>query len=827
MLRLFSFIGLILIVSVSSIAQKNPAIDKSRLLELANDKDKAQKEFSNAEKYYKKGEGTYDEALKYYLRLYEYCNDDVALNYKIGACYLGSSNKKAALSYLLQSDASIAKDYYFLLGKANQYNYKYTEAREAFEKYYALQNNWNRSEKLEQLNQLKRECIFGQSALQDSVPVFIYNLGPVMNTYYDDYGAVFVPKDSTFYYTSRRPRKEPSHRVSRFKYNEKILYSEGSFQENPVESDLLKKLNKSRHTAVAGYDTKKDRLYYYQGKERTGNIYSTEVKRGKAKKQKDLNGKINHIAYKETSLTVADDGATYFISNRRGGEGGKDIWSCKQKGKNRFSKVRNLGELINTPFDEECVYVSTDGNTLYFSSNGHEGMGGFDVFKSEKLDNGTWSAPINLGYPINTPADELFYKETENPDVALYSAVRADGYGGLDIYKIVKDKRIPFTISGSLSDVKTQESLSGSVNVFRSEDNELVASSVTDSLTNKYLLSFEDGGSYYVLVDADGYLSLKDTIICPTERHAELVMDFALEKLKSPFTINGFVRDSLTFEPLAAMINFYDAEADTLLSRQVTQKDNGKYSVTLADKYKVKIEVIAEDYFTTTDSIDAKIIDADFVKKTYDLVSSKVYYNLSGAVKNADDNQPLMASLYFYRPNESVPFYAEKSDSVGNYKVKFDEEGPFHIEARAEGYFFLNDTVRFEEADSLHKSVDFILKPMKRGAKIVVENILFNSGKATLKPSSFTELDKLATLLTENSDIKIEVSGHTDNVGSAAINKKISKARALTVRNYLVTKGVEEERLTYEGYGFDQPIANNSTAEGRAQNRRVEIKVIE
>jgi len=827
MLRLFCFIGLILMVSVSSIAQKNPTINKSRIFELADNKDKAQKEFSNAEKYYKKGEGTYDEALKYYLRLYEYCNDDAALNYKIGACYLGASNKKAALNYLLQSDASIAKDYYYLLGKAYQYNYQYSEASGAFEKYYELLKHGNSKSNQKQLMQLKRECVFGQSALQDSVPVFIYNLGPVVNTYYDDYGAVYVPKDSTFYYTSRRPDEEPFHRVSRFKHNEKILYSEGSLEQNPMEVDLLNKLSKSKHIAVSGYNSKQDKLYYYKGKKNTGDIYSTIISGDKAKKQKQLNGKINHIAYKETSLTVADDGSAYFVSNRRGGEGGTDIWYCKQKGKNRFSKIRNLGELINTPFDEECVYVSADGNTLYFSSNGHEGMGGFDVFKSEKLDNGSWSEPINMGYPINTPADELFYKETENPDVALYSAVRADGHGGLDIYKIVKDKRIPFTLSGILSDVKTQEVLSGNVNVFRSDDNELVASALTNSSTNKYVLSFEDGGNYYIVANVDAYQSVQDTIICPTERHAQLEMNFALEKLKSPFTISGYVRDTLTYEPLSAVINCYDADSDTLLTRQVTQKENGKFSITLADKYNVKINVTAENYNTIEDKLNAKLIDSDLIRRRYNMVSNKVYYHLSGAVKNADDNQPVAASLYFYHTDESVPFYADKSDSTGNYKLKFDEGGPFIVEARAEGYFFLNDTILFAENDSLQKTVDFILKPMKRGAKIVVENILFNSGNAILKPSSYVELDKLATLLNENKDIRIEVSGHTDNVGSAAVNKKISKARALTVRNYLITKGVEEERLEYEGYGFDQPIANNSTAEGRAQNRRVEIKVIE
>ena len=121
---------------------------------------------------------------------------------------------------------------------------------------------------------------------------------------------------------------------------------------------------------------------------------------------------------------------------------------------------------------------------------------------------------------------------------------------------------------------------------------------------------------------------------------------------------------------------------------------------------------------------------------------------------------------------------------------------------------------------------NYSLKKMETGAKLVIENILFNSGKATLKPQSFEALDKFAELLQKNPTVRIEVSGHTDNTGSASLNKKLSKDRALTVKNYLVNKGIEDERITYAGYGFEQPIAPNDTPEGREQNRRVEIKVI-
>ncbi len=826
--RFISLVSIAILISSSVLAQKNPHINKDDILVQANNKDKAKKELSIAEKYYKKGEGTYDEALKYYLRLYKYNSQVDALNYKIAACYLLSSDKKASLPFILNSKPETAKDYYYLLGKAYQYNYKYTEAQEAFKKHYELQGKWNRKEKLRQLMQLKRECNFGQTARLDSTPVFITNLGPVINTYYDEYGGIYTPKDSCITYTSRRPKKEPSKKVSRYKFNEQILIAPNSLYENAVVSIPLNGLNKSINNAVAGFNGQQELLYFYKGKRKSGDIYSTPIHNYKAKKRKNLNATVNHLAYKETSISIADNGNTYFVSNRGGGEGGKDIWKCVKKGKNRFGKRRNIGDQINTPFNEECIFVTPDDNTLYFSSNGHGGMGGFDVFKCEKLENGTWGKPINLGYPINSPDDELFYRPTNNPDIALYSAVRTNGHGGMDIYKIVNDNRIPFSLSGIVSDIKSADTLMASLQVFDLDSTQPVTYTMTDSISKKYLANFEDVGNYIIQVDVEGYKSLSDTIVCPADRHAHMEMDFQLEKLKSPFTINGYVRDSATLAPLMATINCYDAETDTLLARQMSNEHNGKYSITLGDKYIIRIEISSEDYFAITDSINVQEIEDVIIKRKYDLVSSKTIYTLDGFVKSDDNTRVNNASIFLYKYSEpTTPTGAVKSDSTGYYSIELDEEGPFITEVKAESYFFLTDTILFSDSDSLRISHDFVLKTMKTGAVIVVQNILFNSGKSTLKPESFIELDKLANLLIENGDIKIEVSGHTDNTGSAAINKRISKARALSVKNYLVTQGVEEERLEYEGYGFEQSIAPNTTVEGRTQNRRVEIKVLE
>ena len=116
--------------------------------------------------------------------------------------------------------------------------------------------------------------------------------------------------------------------------------------------------------------------------------------------------------------------------------------------------------------------------------------------------------------------------------------------------------------------------------------------------------------------------------------------------------------------------------------------------------------------------------------------------------------------------------------------------------------------------------------PLQKDAKIVLRNVFFDTDKATLKPMSYIELDKLAEIMTNNPKMKIEISGHTDNVGTKTYNQRLSQSRAESVVNYLLSKGFSQDRMTFKGYAFDEPIATNDTEEGRAQNRRVEFKII-
>ena len=805
-------------------AQENPKIKKDSFFASPMGLEDAKKSLAKGEHYYKKGVGLYDEALKYYMKAYRYNNRNAALNYKIAVCNLMGNNREDALEFLLNSTPSVAKDYFYLLGRAYQYNNQFDEAINAYRNYLQGCSKIDYANANKKVAQIIRECEFGKEMIKDTVAVFINNLGPIINTYYDDYNAMVSDKNQQIYFTSRRPRIEPKKRVSRFKFKEQIMSAEDGINQQCEKVWFEDDFSSVRNISLAGMSHNGERIYFYKGKRGNGMLYTAVLGSKGWTKVRKLKGGINHMAYREGALSIDADNNIYYVTNHRSGLGGSDIWMAQYKKKNRWHKPVNIGTPINTPFDEASVAVTPDGKTIFFASDGHLGMGGFDIYKSVKDAGGNWGEPQNLGFPINSPANELFYQPTSNPDVALYSTMRKGGHGGLDIYSIVNDNRQPFYYECSAIETDEMEPLNVSVTITDAAGNTLKTGEAQNS-DLPFKCKFDDTGVYIVSVNREGYKSVTDTIECPPQKKQTVKKLFVLDKLRHPFTIAGTVTDTDKGTPLRAMVLLKDAGGN-IIGKTNTSVLTGNYAFSLADKTDFKIEVSATDYYSAEKQINATKMGASEAREDFALKCSRVDYVVRGRITEEDQTTPLRAALIFYesgkREAETIVF----SDSLsGNYNVTLKTNHSYMVEIEANMHFFVNDAVYFGVDQTLVVR-NYSLKKMETGAKLVIENILFNSGKATLKPQSFEALDKFAELLQKNPTVSIEVSGHTDNTGSASLNKKLSKDRALTVKNYLVNKGIEDERITYAGYGFEQPIASNDTPEGREQNRRVEIKVI-
>jgi outer membrane protein OmpA-like peptidoglycan-associated protein len=206
----------------------------------------------------------------------------------------------------------------------------------------------------------------------------------------------------------------------------------------------------------------------------------------------------------------------------------------------------------------------------------------------------------------------------------------------------------------------------------------------------------------------------------------------------------------------------------------------------------------------------------------------EVILYLVGKVTDSETKEPILARIeVFDLSTDQIVSTTASSDVDGSYRVKLPAKISYMVNLRATGY--LSDMRRVTLSDSYTEefyTLDVTLVKVKVGKKVVLNNILFALGKAVLTPGSSAELNKLVTILQDSPQMKIEISGHTDNTGSPVVNAKLSSDRAKAVVDYLVKKGIDIERLTYKGYGSDQPIADNSTAAGKAKNRRVEFKIL-
>lgn len=806
-------------------AQERPAIDENTLIASSEtDSKELMKTLEDANRFYKKG--VYDEAFKLYYSLYEVVDTLNALNYRLGVSALMATYPEPSTTYLSQSNPSIAKDYYYRLGQAYQLNHQYEAAYEAYDKYNQSLNKWHKKRFSSRFQQLVKECRFGAIAIKDSLAYFVANLGESVNSHYDEYSPVILSDSAVLYFTSRQPQKPIEKPINRSLMSENIKFTTFS-KDGSTISQFLEGIDQSGNVSVAGADHLNKRLFIYKGAKRSGSIFSAQVQSGMVSKKDRMKGAINSKTIHETYLSISSLGDAAFVSNKRKYKSGYDIYFSKSATESRIKKSVAAKVLINTPFDERSVTFSPDGTTLYFSSNGHEGMGGYDIYKAHRLSDGSWSEPVNLGYPINTAADELYYYPTSDSLVALVASNRSGGFGGLDIYQVVKDLRVPFDLWGEITDQESGKTVSARISIINADTKSSIISVANDSLSGEYFVPFDDVGNYWIQVEADNYLSEIASFDLPSERHARVRKDFQLERLTTPFTIFGKVLNKSNGAPVQAEILFSQLGNDSIIARDYTNGTDGSYSIILGDKLNLIMQVNAMNFYSLTDTLILRDYETDSFKKDLLLDRSKISYTVMGIIKDAKDNSVIPASLSFYEPGAVTPFLQANSDSLtGKYSVTTEEEGPFLVEVNADGYFFMNIPLVFHE-DSTLLTRNILLQKMSMGSKIVVENILFNTGKATLLPQSFIELNKLARLLNDNKDIRIEVSGHSDNVGSANLNKRLSKSRAESVRNYLREHGVEASRMEFEGYGFDRPIESNDTAEGRAANRRVEIEVIE
>ena len=637
------------------------------------EKDKVYKnEYENAELLLL--DKNFSQALQIYKKWDSIYPGNPNLSFKIGYCYANmSSDKPRAIPYLEKASSSVVQEYsgdaldmnapvdlYFYLAQVYHIDYKFGKAIENYDRFlkYAEFDN---PEFADSVKMLKEKSYTAIKIIDNPLSIRIENMGEKVNTIYPEYSPVLTPDMTTLYFTSRREGSTGNKKDPEGMYYEDIYFTTLKDNEWSDAKHVGGKINTVGHEATISISPDGKTLFIYRDDKGDGNIYTSQLNGSEWSKPEQLPEPITSDYYENHVCLSPDQNTIYFVSTRPGGYGGRDIWKSEKIG-SKWSEPENLGPTINTQYDEDAPYMLPDGYTLYFASQGHENMGGYDIFISTISADGFWSAPENIGYPINTTEDDRFYMPTPDEKHALYSSSKNYGMGGHDLYYI--------------------------------------------------------------------------TIVKPK---------------KKTIMLRGRVADATSFRALKADVEIFSKTSDENIASLVSNEDDGAYGTTL---------LLGHDYVIKAKAVGYKMGE----------------YTLS---VNDNEKRDLLILDIFLDP-----------------------------------LLLAGDTAKANIED------------VRVGEKIVLNNIFYDFDRATLRPESVQELNRLVKHMKDIPSLKIEISSHTDNVGSDEYNLKLSEKRAESVVSYLIGSGIDEDRLVAKGYGETEPIATNTTEEGRQMNRRTEFKIL-
>jgi outer membrane protein OmpA-like peptidoglycan-associated protein/tetratricopeptide (TPR) repeat protein len=397
-------------------------------------------------------------------------------------------------------DPDFNRSVYYKVGDCEIHLAAYAEAEQHLEKYLSYEDLSSQNKFIGQ--KLLNDCKFSLDAIQHPVPFKPINMGSEINTADDEYLPTITADESTLIFTRKINNNEDFY---------KSVKVDGKWQAATYLSDNI---NTPQYNEGAQSISQDGKVLFFTGCNRPDglgrcDIYISQKKGDDWGKPFDLSPPVNTSGWESQPSISADGRTLYFVSNRKGGYGGYDIWKSNLTEKG-WSEPENLGPNINTAFDEQSPFIHPDDSTLYFCSNGWPGLGGKDLFVSRLGTDGKWQKPENLGYPINSSGDENGLTLTANGTYAFFASNNLNGAGGFDIYTFeLPEKLRPHNVTyvkGNVNDAITKQPLEAAVEIVDLEKNTPVYQDYSSAEQGDFLATIITGKNYGLNISKDGYL---------------------------------------------------------------------------------------------------------------------------------------------------------------------------------------------------------------------------------------------------------------------------------------------------------------------------------
>ncbi len=751
------------------------------------DKDLFERNFYLAEGLVEKED--FNEALKLYLDLLKMDSTNCNISFKIGYCYLNTVlEKDKSIQYLRRATKEVFMDAqpenhlekaapvetYLYLAQAYHLNSRFQEALNVLDTLKITVPNY-KTEFISDIDQLEEYCKNGIQLMKYPVKMFVTNLGAGINSEYDEHSPVFTADESTLIFTSKRAGSTGDKKTEDGQYFEDIYISQksGDGKWNAPVS-ISSNINTPGHEASIGLSVDGQELFIYKDEsnmvnEKDGNIYYSKIDGDVWRTPVKLGPTIN-TKYNENHASLSADGMElYFTSDRPGGFGGMDIYIAKKLPNGEWGEAQNLGSTINTKEDEIGPFIHPDGVTLFFSSKSHFCMGGFDIFFSSKNEEGVWDQPTNIGYPINTPSDDVFYVPTPDGRRAYYASHKSGGIGRNDIYLITlpeSEEKSLTVMSGLITMADGTPPENVTITVTDIDTKEVIGIYTPNSKTGKYLFVLKSGKNYNVTIDAGNFLPFTENLYVKEGTAYQQIQ----RAVKLDPIILGQITKDYYFHFPAGSTELNEKEANSLVVISKILK--------YADQYKAEIILPKNNDNKDLNNIRAEILNQNLTDFNISEDHIKVLKTPSGI-------------------NESIRLFIV-TDKNDNQIAAINTENQN------------NNNQQIQQGD---------------GSIPEITSVFYDFDKAST--TAYNEnLDKLARWMISNPGAIVEISGNTDNQGSDSYNKKLSTRRANFVKKQLTGKGVNGQAIKIKGLGESQPVSLNINPASRRFNRRVDFKLV-
>lgn len=742
------------------------------------------KSLAEAERFY--GIKAYESALPKFLEAIQGGVKDPMVHYKTGVCYQKSVDSREQtkaipfFEFALKNGQGLPSTLHYDLGMLYMRDENITKAIESFTLYREVSKADKKA--VLQADEALKTCHNALAFMSVPRNFKLNSFNSIVNTNYTEYNPVVSADESVMAFTALRPNTGKTRTGDKFIEEIYISYNnEGSWTEPKVVP-----IGHDYNVGTAGISADGQKMLIFMGGAMDpGGLFQITKAGDTWSKPSLITPSINTPKYLESTASITPDGKTiYFASDRMGGQGGLDIFKTSMGANGAWSNPVNLGPEVNTKANEDAPFIHPDQKTLFFTSDGHNSMGGRDIFMTKLVGN-RWTSPENMGYPVNTTANDNYFTLIADGTRAYFSSDRKGGMGGQDIYYLdmpAESANIPLTmIKGKILNAETGKPMPTKIYLVDNEtDKKLDFVYNPDPVTGNYLIILPPAKNYDMIIESEGFLPYTLNINIPNQSYF-----YELYQMINLKTIKQF--DVVVGQEVQVKNAFYDTDEDVKADLRKTHEAKLVQSGNL-DVYDMMLDLMSAD-------------DKEGIKYLTDLV--QMTQPIEQVNFNEKENKRIESATRVY--------YYDESDESKFEQKNVDGKVIFSLPT-----FTVQEEInRMKEQGPRKSSAD----PKSIGKSV---KIYFDAGKSNLKEQYNVQLEALLAELKKSPDLGVEISGFASAEGSEEMNRDLSNKRAIAVLDYFNHKGVVRRRIVAKGYGATKDVATT-----KEEGRRVEVRIVD